>query len=74
MPFPTFVVDGTNVVVVVGGRVEVDLEVIVVEVEVVVDDFVDETVGAGSPKTSTQYDFPTSTAQVVGREGFCWTG
>lgn len=29
---------------------------------------------AGSPWASTQYDFPTSRAQVAGREGFCGTG
>lgn len=75
IPFPGFVVVVDDVVIVVGGRVvvvvvEVEVEILVdVAIDVVVD--VAEELGAGSPVTSTQYDFPTSTAQVATREGFC---
>lgn len=64
--------DGLVVVVVdctVVEVVEVEEAVLVDEVLVVRIDVVEE-VGAGSPEVSTQYDFPTSTAQVAGREGF----
>lgn len=76
MPFPGFVVvaggatvDDDKVVLVAARVVEVEL------VDEVVDEVVNavevvEELGAGSPWASTQYDFPTSTAHVAGREGF----